>query len=73
MILIIVGGIKMLSAIFSFVSTLVSSIFWFVSQVLNCIFSLPLWLIVVTDTIGTLAVAAIVYMIFRKKIKAHKV
>lgn len=53
----------MLTAIFTFITTLLGAVFWFVSKVVGFAFSLPLWLIVATNAIGTFGVVAIVYLV----------
>lgn len=59
----------MLTAIFTFVTALVSAIFWFVAKILGFVFSLPVWLIVLTSITGLIeavCIAAVIVYLVKK-------
>ncbi len=62
----------MLTAIFTFVTALVSAILWFVAKVLGFVFSLPAWLIVLSNITGLIGIVVIAYVIVPMKKSNNK-
>jgi|GEM_PF-6850457 len=59
----------MLTAIFTFVNALINIIFGFVEKVLEFAFSLPLWLIIltnITNILGAIAIIGVIVFVVKK-------